>query len=292
MTWFVLNYIPPRGHKRSELPTLIERFSPELELFAPTFVSLQTEGGKVAKKERPLLYHYIFLKGDEQTIKQFCYYNQGFSFVMDCAEKGRHLTVTDQTIRDFRIIAQFYAGKLPCFPLKEINLEEGDKVQIVSGPCAGLTGTYMSRKGGRSGNILVAVDTSLAAIVYDIKAEYVRVLEFSRDSRRVYDQLDAFTSRLLSYLKTKETENTGTVSAEDTAFATVFTRRLGSVKLHNPKLEAKLYILLYAAYSVLSDSEKAAESMERYRALERHITNPKTLSLVSTITTSFPTSPI
>lgn len=282
--WHLLNYIPPRGKSRSSLPALIASF--DVELFAPTFVSLtQPEGNKVKRAERPLLYHYIFLRGSENEIKRLCHTFEGFSFVLD-RHTRRHVTLSDEAVEQFRIIARFYSGKLPCFPLEEINLEEGDRVQIVTGPCAGLTGTYISRKGGRSGNILVAVDSTMAAIVYDIPAEYVRVLEFAHDSRRVYDQLDSYATKLLAVIAPDDGPSRD--AAEGVAAATVFVRRLGEVRISNPKLNAKLHILLYGAYCILGDRANALSAYDKYVSLASHVTNPKTIALCKTILDHFP----
>ena len=301
--WHLLNYIPPRGKSRAALKAVIDSFNASLpippphemraevqlrhiELFAPAFISLtETPSGKVSRTERPLLYHYIFLRGQESDIKRLCLTYEGFSFVLDRADRS-HITLSDESVEQFRILARYYAGKLPCYPLDGINLEEGDKVQIVTGPCAGLTGTYMSRKGGKSGNILVAVDTTMAAIVYDIPADYVRVLEFATNSRRVYDQLDAFAERLKSCLPGKG--NTCPVLEFPVPSAVVFTRRLGHTRISNPKLDAKRWILLYAAYSILGDISAAAEALESFSRLSSHITNPKTRTLCDTILTAFP----
>ena len=276
--WYILNYIPRAGKRRSGLKALINSFNTTLEspleLFAPTFISLSQNQGQVRKTEKPLLYHYIFIKGAEEDIKRLCLSFQGFSFVMDRAGANRYLTIDEDTMHQFRIVAQYFGNRLPCYPLEGINLEEGDRVQIVSGPCAGLTGTYISRKGAKSGNILVAVDTTMAVIVYDVKAEYVRVLEFSRNSRRVYDQVDAFAMRLLSIFANPETP-----SLSDISSATVFARRLGSVKVNNPKLDAKLQILLYGAYTMLGDLEKADAARARFESLSGHLTNPWTRAL-------------
>lgn len=286
--WFLLNYVPPRGLRRDGLPALVNAYDPGLELFAPTFISLISEKGNVRQSEKPLLYHYIFLRGSEELIKRFCLANHGFSFVMDRTAPGAHVSLSDEALEQFRIIARYYSGQLPCYPLEGINLEEGDRVQIVSGPCAGLTGTYISRKGGRSGNVLVAVDSATAAIVYDVKAEYVRVLEFARDSKRVYDQLDAFAARLQPLLSSvNHPSGLPKPSLREIAAANVFTTRLGEVKIHNPKLDAKLRILLFAAYSLLADTARAEEALARYEALANHITNPKTRSLAEAILHSF-----
>ena len=271
--WYLLNFIPSPGVKRNALPGMVDAFnaalpvSERLELFAPMFVSVTTEDGKVSQSERPLLYHYIFVRGGEGTVKLFCRSFSGLSFVLDRAGASRYLTVSDEAIEQFRIIARFYGNRLPCYPLEGISLEEGDKVQIVSGPCAGLTGTFISRKGAKTGNILVAVDTTLAAIVYDVKADYVRVLEFSKDSRRVYDQIDAFSVKLLG-------------SDSHVPAASIFTRRLGALKLDNPKLEAKLKALLFVAYSILGDKANADIALAEYEKSRSYITNPATKALI------------
>lgn len=320
--WYILNYVPPRGHRRSALPALIDAFNASLlkrgdflhagpkpiELFAPTFISLTEEHGHVHKIEKPLLYHYIFVKGAERDVKELCRTMEGFSFVLNRASesnsqrgdsenkprtRSRYLTLSDEILEQFRIVAHYHSGKLPCYPLEGVNLEEGDKVQIVSGPCAGLTGTYISRKGGKSGNILVAVDAALAVVVYDVKAEYVRVLEFARDSRRVYDQLDAFAAKLTPYITSPLTKDPGAgggVPLSLIAAATTFTSRLGSVKIPNPKLDARLQILLYAGYSILGDREGAGVALGKYESLSTHVTNPNTLSFISSILSAFPAS--
>lgn len=286
--WHLLNYIPPRGHSRSELPAIIRSFT-GLELFAPTFVALSdSTSGQVKRVEKPLLYHYIFLRGSESDIKQLCLTRQGFSFVLD-RDSRRHITLSDEAVEQFRIIARYFSGKLPCFPLQDINLEEGDKVQIVTGPCAGLTGTYISRKGSRSGNILVAVDAALAAVVYDVRADYVRVLEFSRNSRRVYDQLDAYADKLKPLLEEiSPLPEVGDVPGGGVSPSIIFARRLGDTRISNPKLNARRQILLYAAYSILGDSPKAAEALASFRKLAHHVTNPRTRAFCEAILARFP----
>lgn len=262
--WYIMNFVPGAGRSRAGLESLAAGWN--IEVFAPTFVELVTDKGQVRKREKPLLYHYIFVRGRDEDIKRFAQTNRGFSFVIDRAGSRRHLQVSDEALEQFRLIASYHAGKLPCYPLEGINLEEGDKVQVVSGEFAGLTGTYMSRKGGKKGNILIAIDNGLAAIVYDIRADYVRVLEFSRDSSRVYDQLDAFAEKL----RKRDQDPLLLRSA-----AAAFTTRLGVVKIPNPKLNAKLQMLLYAGYKLLSDESNANEALQRYRELEGYVTNKK-----------------
>lgn len=285
--WYVLNYITPAGQRRSALPGIIDRFNhiegADLQLFAPTFIELSSQNGHVEKKEKPLLYHYVFISGPEPVVKRLCASVPGFSFILDRAGASRYLSVSDDTVAQFRIIARFYGNRLPCYPLEGISLEEGDLVQIVSGPFAGLTGRYISRKGGRSGNILVAVDGALAAVAYDVPADYVRVLEFARNTKRLYDQLDSFSSKVETFLDQGNSYDKAPLPL--VAAANVFSTRLGSLKVNSPKTEARLAALLYAAYRITGDAARASEALERYKSLSHHITNPKTLSVLTRLLT-------
>lgn len=273
--WYILNYVPPRGMSRANLPRLVNRFSVSrqgsgLELFAPTFFTIETKEGKSPRQvERPLMYHYIFVRGDEALVKDLCATYDGFSFVLDHTGSGRHLTLPDETMEAFRIMARLHGNKLECYAPEDIDLQEGDKVQVMTGEFAGLTGTYLPRKGGRTGNIVVAVTQNMGAVVYDINADSVRVLEFAQTTRRPYDQMDAYIPRLLSLLQ----------SPQPLSSAIIFTRRFGSVRLGNPKVEAKLNMMLYASYHLIGDMKGAAAALKRYQELAAHITNVWTRAL-------------
>lgn len=282
--WYIVNYIPPAGRRRADLPAVVGAYCalhgvPPVEVFAPTFIRLEAaEGGRVKKTERPLLYHYVFLRGSAQRVKSLCSEVDGFSLILNrTSSSSRYLSVSDETLDHFRIIARYHSGKLPCYPLEGISLEEGDRVQVVSGPFAGLSGSYISRRGGKRGNILVSVDGQMAAVVYDVPASYVRVLEFARDSRRLYDQLDAYSDRL------RALADPASPGIADIAAASSFVTRLGAVRVANPKTEARLRALLYAAYRLLSDLPNAAAALARYRELEHHVTNPKTRSFIESL---------
>lgn len=278
--WYVLNYIPPRGHNRRALPGLVAGFDASLEegrleLFAPTFFTVVSSDRGPRRVERPLLYHYVFIRGQEKNVKLLCSTLSGFSFVLDHREgSSRYLTIPDATMEAFRTIARLHGNRLECYSPQDIGLEEGDKVEIVTGQFAGLSGTYIPRKGGRTGNIYIAVTQQLGTVVYDIPADCVRVIEFAPATRRPYDQMDAYIPRLLSLLGAPGT------SATSTAAAIVFTRRFCSVKLGNPKVDAKLRLMLYASYRLLGEDEKAEKALVGYRALESHITNVWTQALV------------
>ena len=278
--WYILNYIPSGRNTRANLPRLVNRFSASrpgngLELFAPLFYTVENGERGPRRVERPLLYHYIFIRGEERLVKELCNTHEGFSFILDHAGSERYLTVADDTMEAFRLMARTQGNRLECYSPEDIDLQEGDKVQVVTGEFAGLTGTYLPRKGGRTGNIVVQVTQKLGAVVYDINADCVRVLEFAPTTRRPYDQMDAYIPRLLNLLRDGESRDTATTKLTTPAMASavVFTRRFGTVRIGNPKVDAKLQLMLYASYKVLGQMEEAARTLKRYQTLAANITN-------------------
>ena len=282
--WYLLNYIPPRGHSRAALPRVIDRYCAarrcgRIELFAPSFFTVdRREGAAPRRVERPLLYHYIFVRGEEADVKRLCATLPGFSFVIDHTGAARHITLPDAAMEAFRLAARMQGNRLECYSPADVDLYEGDRVEIVTGQFAGLSGTYLPRKGGRSGNIYVAVTQSLGTVVYDIPADCVRVIEFAPATRRPYDQMDAYIPRLLTMLSAD-----GTAGLPETpdalSAAVIFTRRFGSVRLGNPKVDAKLQLMLHASYRLLGDLKEAARTLTRYRSLAANITNVWTRAL-------------
>lgn len=298
MPYFLLNYIPPRGHSRSELPGIISRTSPALSLFAPTFVTVEKREADAPRRvERPLFYHYIFLSGPDEDIRRLCAAGRGFSFVIDHSLPSRHVTVPDSTVDALRRIAARHGNTLSCFSPSDVDLQEGDKVEVVTGPFAGLRGVYMSRRGGRKGNVYIAVSQALGTVAYDIPADHVRIIEFAPASRRPYDQLDSIQSYLLSLLpdspesypasSTDPPLNTPSATAASGRLLS-FTRRFATVRLGNPKTDARLQLLLAVSYRLLGDDASSSTANARYLRLAPHITNPKTLAILTRLSSLLP----
>lgn len=147
--WFVLNYIPSIVARHETAEAVVGRFNKvndeELELFAPTFVKMVETGGKLKRIETPLMFHYVFVRGSLGCVKDLCSQTNGFSFVLSHLDSPRYLSVTDQSMEAFKIVARYYANQIPCFSTEEIDLEEGDYVEVVQGAFSGLKGRYISK---------------------------------------------------------------------------------------------------------------------------------------------------
>lgn len=140
--WFILNHFEALpAPRRQTAQTCIDRFNSaggcQLELFAPTFVKAVNINGRQIKREQPLTFHYVFVRGTLDEIKRLCSLSNGFSFVLNRSSEERYATVDDKRMDDFKAIARAYSNSLPFFALDDIDLEAGDKVEIVEGSFPG-----------------------------------------------------------------------------------------------------------------------------------------------------------
>ena len=284
--WFILNHFEALpAPRRQTAQTCIDRFNSaggcQLELFAPTFVKAVNINGRQIKREQPLTFHYVFVRGTLDEIKRLCGLSNGFSFVLNRSSEERYATVDDKRMDDFKAISRAYSNSLPFFALDDIDLEAGDKVEIVEGSFPGLVGYYMPKAKSTSGDIILSVTQNLGTVVYDVKAKYVRVLEFSKKSRRSYDQIDAFIPRLLQALR--HYHEGVVLSDKEKSDITLFVRRMSVVKIDNHKLDAKLQAILIAANHILGDSVAETEARNRYTRHSAVITSTWTKALVDLI---------
>ncbi len=282
--WYILQYLlPAQLSKNSGAAKGIELFNKinntTLEIFAPVVTQVINRKGKFVKRELPLAYQYVFVRGVFSEIKQLCTTSGKFAFLLNRVGENRYATVTDRQLDSFKIIAHGYGNELPFFALEDIDLEEGDKVEVVEGSFPGLVGTFMPRPRSKSGDLVLAVSQNLGTVVYDIQAKYVRVLEFSATSRRSYDQIDAFVPKLFAGLRSWYSREP--ISDKIKTEIEVFCRRMDGVKIPNAKLDAKLQVLLLASYIITGKSELAAEANARLTAKIGKVTSAYTLGLIA-----------
>lgn len=288
MSWQILIYIKTPGDRGVE--RVIDRFNrikqseerpgPPVELFAPKMVMMQVSGGKVVAIEKPLAYHYIFLRGTADDLRQLIsHQSNNLRPLLNRSSENRHAIISDTDLERFRLIAQSYRNTLPFFNIENVDLAKGDKVEIVDGDFAGLQGTFIPKAKSNSGSIVIAATGGLGVGTYDIKASHIRILEFAADSKRAYDHIDAFVPRLLAALRNYSTLQP--LTPKDITSLTVFCRRMEMVKLDNHKLAAKLQALLAAAFEILGNREAAATHRALYERRADAITNPWTKVLIA-----------
>lgn len=278
--WYVLNFVKQFGFSSPQtVVTLFNRGERRVELFAPTIKQASTVNGKVVFKEKPLTYHYVFVRGRLDDIKALCTtHSNGFSFVLDRSSANRYGIVSNEAMESFMQIARHFDNTLPFYNIEDIDLEEGDLVEIVDGPYAGLKGIYMPKPRSTKGNLVIAATAMLGSMVWNIDAKYVRILKFAKNTRRQYDLPDAFVTRLFPILR-KYHAGERLTDAEK-SLLTVFCRRMDSVTLDNRKLEAKLTAILMCVQIILGDREGHSRSYVRYKQCMSAVTNIWTLALI------------
>lgn len=253
----------------------------DLELFAPTYVVREDKNGEVKMKTVNLTFHYVFVRGTFADVKMLCTQSNGFSFLIDRSGSERYATISDKEMFNFKNIARAYKNCLPYFSLEDIDLEDGDLVEVVNGDFPGLTGVYMPKPKSKSGNIILKVYNKVGTIAFDVNAKDVRVLEFSHNSTRANDQLDAIMPHLFRALRYYNASEA--LSSALVAKLSIFCSRMGVVRLNNRKLDARLQALLYGCNAILGNRENAAQAKARYEKLKDSVTNEWTQALISLI---------
>lgn len=278
--WYVLIHIDTFAG-RNEAQRSVDKFnsheSEPVELFAPTYVTREVRDGRVVYHKAQLTYYYAFAHGTPQQIKRLCADSNGFSFLIDRVGQSRYAIVDDRKMREFKEISRLYENRLPIVSVSDNELEHGDLVEVVRGELPGLIGRYIPRPKSKSGNLLIELTGGMAAAVFDIPVSDVRILEFAHDTTRAYDRIDAVVPQLLEALPC--IIDGSSLPSGSAARLTAFCERMSHVHISNRKLEAKLYVLLSAAYRMLGDTLNAEIFEERYTNLRSNISNPWTVAL-------------
>ncbi len=278
--WYVLHFINKSGKPSPQRH--IDDFNREghsLELFAPIIRPAHVVNGKVRYFEKLLTFYYVFVKGAFDEVKELCSrQDNDLSFVLDRGSTKRYGIISDSDMENFKIIARAHTNTIPFFNIEDIELNEGDFVEVVGGDYDGLRGTFMPKSRSNKGNLVIAVTAAMGAIVWDIGAKCVRILEFARDTRRQYDLVDSFIPKLLPILRKFHAGQVFT--DKEKSQLNVFNQRMGVVSPVNQKAEAKLLATLMCVRIILGDMDGFRETQKRFEKRKSALTNIWTLALV------------
>lgn len=274
--WYVLNYFSPLSSRKGAsakdcVDSFNTRENTSLQLFCPSFVVYHEKNGQKKKVDKPLAFHYTFVRGELSDIKKLCSQANNFSFVLNKSGESRYAIVDDITMENFRKIALSYSNNVPFYSLEGVDLEDFDKVQIIEGDFPGLTGYYSSKKGSNKGRVILQITQNMGTVLYDVKAKYIKILEFSKNFKRAYDLIDAFIPRL--YTSMRKFSTGSSLNEEEISALHSFCRRMSSVSLPNSKIDAKLQAILVAAFTILGNEAEAAEAAKRYDKKKQSVTS-------------------
>ncbi len=279
--WYVLHFINKSGNlSPKDLISGFNRRGHDLELFAPIIRPAHVINGKVRYVERLLTFYYIFVKGTLRDVKELCMQQDNeLSLLLNRSSSNhRYAIVSDAVMESFKIFARVHTNTIPFFNIDDIELNEGDVVEVVDGAYAGLKGTFMPKSRSNKGNLVIAATAAMGAVLWDIDAKVVRILEFARNTRRQYDMVDAFIPKLLPILRKFHAEES--LTEKEKAQLTVFNLRMGVASLSNHKAEAKLLAVLMCVQFILGDMEGFRYTQQRFEKRKTAVTNQWTLALI------------
>ncbi len=278
--WFVLNFIRKSGKPSPQ--DYIDDFNKtgqRIELFAPIIRLARIVEGKVAYKEQLLTFFYVFVKGTLADVKELCARpDNNLSLMLDRGSDKRYGIISDSDMENFKIIARVHTNTIPFFNIDEIELQKGDIVEVVDGDYAGLRGTFMPKSRSNKGNLVISATAAMGAVLWNIDAKFVRILEFARDTRRQYDLLDSFIPKLFPILRKFHAEER--LTDKEKSMLAVFNRRMGVVSPDNHKVEAKLLATLMCVQTIIGDTSGYERSAQRFAKRKAAVTNPWTLALI------------
>ncbi len=270
--WYVLNFFRQGS---SSPKKYIENFNKEghaIELFAPIIRPATVVNGKIEYREKLLTFYYIFVKGTLEEIKELCMRpNNNLSIMIDRSSASRYGIISEAEMNNFKIIARAYENEIPFFNIEDIDLDEGDIVEVVGGKYDGLRGTYVPKARSNKGNLVIAATPGMGAVVWEIDAKIVRILEFAKDSRRQYDLVDSFIQKLLPILRKFHSHER--LNDKEKSQLNIFNLRMGVVAPASHKAEAKLLAVLMCVQFILGDMASFVETQKRFYRRKSAITN-------------------
>lgn len=280
--WYVLNYF---CNGRPSPQKYIDDFNSEghnIELFAPLFRPAQIVNGKIEYREKLLTFFYIFVKGVFEEIKELCLRpNNNLSLMLDHGSANRYAIISEADMDNFKIIARAHTNAIPFFNIEDVDLNEGDLVEVVEGEYSGLRGRFMPKSRSNKGNIVIATTAALGAILWNIDSKCIRILEFAQDTRRQYDLVDSFIPKILPILR--KFHNEENLTDREKSSLNIFNQRMAVVSCANKKAEAKLLGILMCVQFILGDIDSLNNTRQRFEKRKSALTNVWTRAFIELI---------
>lgn len=249
-SWYVL-----KMHTSSSFARFRELLTEaKLEYFLPTAKYEVERGACHTMRERPILFSYIFVHAEEQDVADFVQQNVGVTMLRHRSLSGEpdyHISIPNRQMQMFVYTMGQYAGlDVPLITPSDEILEKGDHVRVLDGPFHGVEGILEAQQGKEGGRVIVRISDVLAVPTLQLLPESIEVLEFSKQSRHLYQKLDAFEPRLR---KAVDCMLKGEPIPEDLfAHVALFVRRFSNLHVPSLNSRARYMGLLMLAYKVLN----------------------------------------
>ena len=245
----------------------LEQGGEPIEYFLPTCVARSCYYGKPVMKRRKLISNYVFVRDSLRNILEM---NQAIDslWMLPHPDKTpvvkRYMTISDRDMEVFKSVAHAYANELPCYPIGAVDLEEGDRVEIVGGDFDGMEGTLQCRQGRNGGKVLISIGDLFLISTPEIRPQYIRILQFGKGNRHPYRLFEAHLPRAIQALQ--HMQGTG-ITSDDIAAMTVFTGRFEALQTTTVNIASQHATLMLMSYAALQDQQNVALWQERCNQL-------------------------
>lgn len=284
--WYVLTL--PACHRGSvpglqrELDRRMRNGEPTFEFFAPSYVEVKQEGGRLVNTRRPLLYNYVFIRSSENELfrlkRQLPQYN--FLPRVRTGSQEYYPYLSDDAMRNLRWVAQAYSDELPVYVPQVRQPMKGDRVLITSGRFKGVEARVAVQPGAGKREIVVCVENWMWVPLLHVRAGEYEVIGLHQEGKRIYEGLD--NDRLLEGLHEalERCHGSEEVTDDDRALAGETLRRYGRLHVESDVLRSKLYALLLPAYTILMEKEVRERLLGTIRELLPNVKAEQSLALL------------
>ncbi|MBQ9576254.1 MAG: hypothetical protein IJV11_05180 [Muribaculaceae bacterium] len=234
-----------------------------VKYFLPYCVKRTTLFGAPAMRRKKLMGNYIFVRDSFAGLMEIKSAMESLWLLPhpdNTPGQHRYMTISDDEMASFMAIARAYANELPCYPIDMVDLEEGDKVQIVGGDFDGMCGTLQCSQGRSGGKVLMAVGNLFLVATPDIGPQYIRILQFGKGNRHPYRKFESHLPRAIQALRHSRGAVDGYgLTTDDIAAMTVFTGRFEALQPATVNIASQHATLMLMSYASLNDTTHAAQ---------------------------------
>lgn len=251
-----------------------QRGEPLVEYFLPVCQMKTVRSGRQIVVEQKMLFTYLFVRDTLAGIRQLREHIPGLRLLRHPDDRSgdnwRYMTVTNREMAMFRTIADAFAGNLPCYRIDDVNLEDGDRVQVVGGQFDGVEGILRCAPGRAGGQVLLIVGNLLIVSTGNIAPQYIRILEFGSGNRHPYRQFEAHLPRTVRALCRRLA---GEAPDEaDLAAMQVFTARFALLRPATVNLASSHAGLMLMSYAALDNRPRRDRWLAECEALLPQVT--------------------
>ena len=206
--WYVLTAFKHEAQAKTELEEEARRrkangLSP-WEIFLPMKQCIEGFGARKRRVTKPVIANYVFVHAILNDLYAFKVKHPFLHLFRPAALQStdnKCLWVPERQMRSFIIAVQAMSENLQVFRPDEIDLVKGDHVRITSGLFNGVEGTLLVEQGKPGGSVVIQLDNVASIRTWHIDPQYIEVLSFANNSKRLYKNLDTFFELAIESLR-------------------------------------------------------------------------------------------